>query len=159
MLPYSGRNSPCLLGSVLCQKTRSLAPSPSAHLLTEAWLGSASAREAAQPACPAGVPSRRETDCSGCAGSSALRSEACTWLACHALLPPSQTKESPASAPSQQCSQTSMVLSAALKQCSFPLHWENLQDMEPRQRSSLKEFSLFGQILSGQCHRGQVAGL
>ena len=38
MLPYSGRNSPCLLGSVLCQKTRSLAPSLSAHLFIKIWL-------------------------------------------------------------------------------------------------------------------------
>ena len=68
-----------------------------------------------QRGCPAGMPGRKETALSGCAGSSALRSEACTWLARHALLPPSQTKESPASAPSQRCSQTSMVLSAALK--------------------------------------------
>lgn len=38
MLPYSGRNSPCLLGSVLWRKTRSLAPSLSAHLFIKIWL-------------------------------------------------------------------------------------------------------------------------
>lgn len=112
-----------------------------------------------QRGCPVCVPGSKETASCGCAGSSALRSKVCTRLARHALLLPSQTKESRASAPSGSAHRRPWCCSHGSKRTLVPTCAVRKLAGVARQSSSPKEFSLFGQILSGQFHRGQVAGL